>query len=240
MGHLSVVYGIIKVNDLASFRETIGNMKPDENYPWIRAEMFNVNGIEHPYYYESPITTFGSTFKNLHGGVEWSQFILKFEYLLDKLDFDFARIRFETEFLGDFEFFWGQKKESLPDFYDKDDLIERDKWYFGFGFRNMYGGLIEESEPILPYDFKYPIEFDEDIKKGFNGIICELNEIEVNTTKYFPNYSVHKVFGNDNCQLILTYLSLNEIIEYGWDFKCGFFIKRLKEIKQILTPYNIY
>ncbi len=238
MGHISVVYGIIKLNDVKSFHKTLLDMKPDENYPWIRAEMFNTNSVEHPYYYGNPITTFGTTYKNLSGGNDWSEFILKFEYILDKIDFEYARIRFETEFLGNFEFFWGRKTGRKPEFYNKDGLIEQKKWFFGYGVRHMYGGLICENEPELPYDFKYPIEFDEDIKNKFNQIIEELNQIPMSTERYFENHAKHIVFGNDHSNLILTYLKINEVIEYGWELKKGFFIKRLKEIKKINTPYN--
>ncbi|SDF44885.1 hypothetical protein [Cellulophaga baltica] len=236
MGHISIVYGMIKLNDIKSFNKTIQEMKPDENYPWIRAEMFNTKSIEHPYYYESPITTFGTTYKNLSGGNDWSEFILKFEYLLGKIDFDYARIRFETEFLGDFEFFWGRKTGRKPEFYKKDDLIERDKWFFGYGFRHMYGGLISENTPDIPFDFKYPLEFDVDAKNSFNKKVVELNEIEIDTKKYFKNHT--EILKNDNTNLILTYLKLNNVIEYGWEAEKGFFLKRLKEIKKVNTPYN--
>ncbi|KGK31701.1 hypothetical protein [Cellulophaga sp. E6(2014)] len=236
MGHISIVYGMIKLNDVKSFHKTILDMKPDENYPWIRTEMFNTKSIESPYYYENPITTFGTTYKNLSGGNDWSEFILKFEYLLDKIDFDYARIRFETEFLGDFEFFWGRKTGKSPEFYKKDDLIEQDKWFFGYGFRHMYGDLICKNTPDVPFDFKYPIEFDIDAKNSFNEIIPELNKIQINTKEYFDNQA--RILKNDGSNLILTYLKLNEVIEYGWEFKKGFFLKRLKEIKKINTPYN--
>ena len=238
MGCISIVYGMIKLNDIDSFQRTIHNIKPDENYPWLRAEMFNTNTIAHPHYYESPITTFGATYKNLEGGVDWSEFILKFEYLLDKVDFDYARIRLETEFLGDFEFFWGSKTGRQPEFYAKDDLIERDKWFFGYGFRHMFGGLIEDNKPNLPYDFKYPIEFDEDAKTNFNKMIPELNQIQLNTKKFFENHISHKILGNGNSHLILTYLKLNDVIEFGWEPKKGLFIKRLREIKMVNTPYD--
>ncbi|WP_282117367.1 hypothetical protein [Cellulophaga baltica] len=235
MGHISVVYGMIKLNDVKSFHKAIQKMKPDENYPWIRAEMFNTNSIEYPYYYENPITTFGATYKNLSGGNDWSEFILKFEYLLGEIDFDYARIRFETEFLGDFEFFWGRKTGRKPEFYKNDDLIEQEKWFFGYGFRHMYGELICENTPDIPFDFKYPLEFDVDAKNNFNEIIPELNKIQVDTKEYFDSTRILK---NDDSNLILTYLKLNEIIEYGWEAKKGFFLKRLKEIKKINTPYN--
>ncbi|MGB3850440.1 MAG: hypothetical protein WA958_10775 [Tunicatimonas sp.] len=239
MGSVSVVYGMIKLNDSKSYQMIVKDLKTDKNYPWIRAEMFNLNSIEHPYFYESPIATFGTTYKNLSGGTEWSEFILKYEYLLDKLDFEYTRVRLETEFLGDFEFFWGKKTGRQTELYAKKDLIEREKWFFGYGFRQMFGGLITEGEPAIPFDFRYPIEFDKDIKYKFNKMISDLNQIQLKTKKYFKDYASHKVLGDDKSHLILTYLRLNKVIEYGWELENGFFITRLKEIKPIHTPYNV-
>jgi hypothetical protein len=238
MGHISIVHGIIKLNDMESFQKVINEMKVDDNYPWIRAEMFNTQSIERPYYYDNPISTFGTTYKNLHGGVDWSQFILKFEYLLDKIDFDFARVRYETEFLGDFEFFWGKKWERLPDFYAREDLIEREKWFFGYGFRHMYGGLLTDEKPELPIDFEYPVKFNEGLKKLFNSMIDEFNQLPLNSKEYIENYLSHSFYGNDDSSLILTYLKLQDVIEYGWEYKKGFFIKRLREIKEVNSPYD--
>lgn len=239
MGYITIVYGMIKLNDFKSFQNTIRNMKPDKNYPWIRAEMFNTNAITPPYYARTPITTFGTSYKNMHGSEDWSEFILKFEYLLDEIDFDYARIRFETEYLGDSEFFWGKKTGNKPEFYEREDLIEQRKWFFGYGFRNMWGSLIHKNESEFPFDFNYPIEFDKNIKNKFNEKIAELNQIPTHKKTYFENYTKHIVFGDVNSHLILTYLKINNIIEYGWELEKGFFIKRLKEIKKIDTPYNI-
>ncbi|UZR96782.1 hypothetical protein [Chondrinema litorale] len=230
MGEISIVHGIIKVEDLDLYEKTVESMEIDENYPWIRPEMLNLCGDERPYYYESPIATFGATYKNLVGGTSWSEFILKFEYFLSKIKFDFARIRLETEFMGDYEFFWGGKRGVDNEFYAGKDLIEQDRWYFGYGVRNMFGGL-NEQEPKLPFDFQYPIEFDSKILEEFSFILPELNQLELKTKTFFENETRAKVLGNGNFHLILTYLKINKIIRFGWESEKGLFIERLKEIK---------
>lgn len=125
-------------------------MPADDNYPWIRSEMFNVGSTETPYFYKNPIATFGATYKNLEDETSLSEFLQKFENILCKLDFDFARIRLETEFRGDFELFWGRKTGKQPEFYDNRGLSERELWFFGYGFRNMFGSLIQNRAPLQP------------------------------------------------------------------------------------------
>jgi hypothetical protein len=237
MGSISIVHGIIKVEDLNLYKKVINSLNVDENYPWIRPEMWNLCGEERPYYYENPIATFGATYKNLDGGASWSEFILKFEHILSQVKFDFARVRLETEFMGDYEFFWGAKKNLEKEFYSREDLIECDKWFFGYGKRHMFGGL-EEEKPKLPAEFQYPIVFNQKIKEKFNAIVPELNNLGLNTKVYFTDYSRHNVFGNEHSHLILTYLKIHNIINYGWESKNGFYIERLEEINEINTPYN--
>ena len=236
MGSLSIVHGIIKVEDITLYKELVDSMDLDENFPWIRPEMFNICGDEWPYYYENPIVTFGATYKNLDGGISWSEFILKFEYILLQIKFDFARIRLETEFMGDYEFFWGAKRNVKNEFYSKGDLIESDQWFFGCDVRHLSGEL-EEQDHKFPFGFQYPIEFNPQIKEEFNSILPELNQLELNKKTFFDNWSRHKVFGNDSSHLILTYLKANKVIRFGWDSGKGIFIERLKEIKKIKTPY---
>ena len=232
MGSISIVHGIVKVTDVPLYNEVINALEIDENYPWIRPEFWNLCGEERPYFYEAPIATFGATYKNLDGGVSWSEFMLKFENILHQIKFDFARVRLETEYLGDFEFFWGAKNNLENEFYAREGLIECDKWFFGYGRRHMFGGL-EEEEPMLPFEFQYPVEFDLEIMARFNSIVPELNEMKRGEKTYFRNSTEHYVFGNDRSHLILTYLKINKIIRYGWDFDNGFYIERLEKIDEI-------
>ncbi|MCE7995223.1 MAG: hypothetical protein HEP71_24810 [Roseivirga sp.] len=237
MGEISIVHGIIKVEDIVNYKKVIDSLEMDENYPWIRPEMFNLCGEEQPYYYENPIATFGATYKNLDGGVSWSSFMLKFEHLLRQLDFDFARLRLETEFMGNYEFFWGAKTGAEDEFYKREDLIESSHWFFGHGIRHMFGGL-EEQQPKLPFDFQYPIEFNPTIRDAFNSMLPELNKLKLKTIIFFDDWSKHTVFGNDHSQLILTYLKINKVIRFGWESGKGMFIERLEEIKKLTTTCN--
>lgn len=151
MGQISIVYGIIKINNIESFNTVIKALPADDEYPWIRPEMFNIGSTEPPYFYKSTIATFGATYKNLEDEISSAEFIHKFENILRDLDFDFARIRLETEFRGDFELFWGRKTGKQPKFYDNRGLLEHELWFFGYGFRNMFGSLIQHSEEPPPY-----------------------------------------------------------------------------------------
>lgn len=179
--------------------------------------MFHVGSTESPYFYGNPIASFAATYKGLEGGTSLSEFVLKFEYLIEAVDFKFARIRLDTEFLGDFEFFWGRKRGTEREFFRNEDLIEREKWFFGFGFRHMFGGLMDGAQPDVPYDFVYPIKFEEEIKNKFNQMVFELNQTPLATRTYFENFYNHSVWGNDHAHLILTYLKLNKVIKFGFE-----------------------
>ncbi len=232
MGNIAIVHGIIKLEDLAVYKNVVKAMEADENYPWVRSEMFNLCAKQPPYYYKNPIATFGATYKNLDGGVALSVFILKFEHLLSIIEFDFARIRLETEIMGDYEFFWGAKKDATDKFYARHDLVETDHWFFGYGKRHMFGEL-EESVPKLPPDFQYPITFHHPTKEAFNAILPELNRLELGEKVFFDNWSNHKVFGDPHTNLILTYLKINKVLQFGWEPEKGFFLTRLGEIKKL-------
>jgi len=236
MGEISIVHGIVNIKDVTLYKKLVDSMQVDENYPWIRPEMLNLCGEQRPYYYKNPIVTFGATYKNLDGGISWSEFILKFEHLLEQLDFKFARIRLETEFMGDYEFFWGAKTGSEKELYSEKDMIEMGKWFFGYGKRHMFGSLLEQA-PKLPFDFQYPIEFNPTMKDEFNSILPELNRLELGT-RIFDNWTSHKVIGNDHSDLILTYLKIKKVLNFGRDSQKGMYIERLKEIHKLTTPYD--
>ncbi|MDC7240889.1 MAG: hypothetical protein PQJ50_11060 [Spirochaetales bacterium] len=237
MGSISIVHGIIKIRDINSYKEVVESMELDDNYPWIRPEMLNLCGEVRPYYYENPIATFGATYKDLDGGVSWSELILKFEYLLTQIDFDFARISLETEIMGDYGFFWGAKRGVENELYSEEDLIESDKWFFGYGKRDMFGRL-EEQEPKKPFDFQYPLEFNQPTKEEFNSIIPELNQLEPGRKTFIEEN--HNIFGSDHSHLILTYLKINKVLCFGWEPGQGLYIERLKEIKELTTPYDAW
>lgn len=233
MGEISIIHGIIMVEDVDLYKEAINAMDSDDNFPWVRPEMFNLCGEKWPYYYDTPVATFGATYKRLNGGVELSEFILKFEHFLQQIKFDFAKIRLETEFMGGFEFFWSIKRGNKDEFYAKKGLIESDKWFFGYGIRHMFG-MLEEQNPKPPIDFQYPIAFNPKVKEVFNSSLPELNQLDIETKVYINDCPKLKVvFGNDHAHLVLTYLKINKIIRFGWESEKGLYIERLKAIKAL-------
>jgi hypothetical protein len=237
MGSISIVHGIVALKDITRYKTVIQTLDRDENYPWIRPEMWNLCGEERPYYYDHAIASFAASYKNLDGGIEWSEFILKFEHFLRQLDFDFARIRLETEFTGDYEFFWEAKKNAARESFKQDQLIECKKWFFGFGRRHMFGGLMEDA-PSQPMNFTYPVVFDPEILEKFNDILPELNALESGVKTYIEKSFSHPVFGNNHSHLILTYLKIRGLIRFGWDSTDGLYFVRLGFLDEIPSaPY---
>lgn len=159
MGFQSIVYGRIIIEDkLDEAREIILNLGNNE---WMfRTEMFGL-GISDPSYYEDPVILFGATYKQIE--YHWSEFILRFESILKQIHFDTAKIQLETEINGTYNFFWKSKKKNniKKEFDEKNQIIEVEDWFFGFGNRDRWGLLETELLPseIFKIDnFKYPIE----------------------------------------------------------------------------------
>ncbi len=70
MGHRSIVSGIIIIKNVTAYNNAISELTDNDNYPWVRSEMFHLGATQHPLYYENPIATFAATYKNLDGGTE--------------------------------------------------------------------------------------------------------------------------------------------------------------------------
>lgn len=239
MGEISIVTGHILLNDIESFRRAVRTTKLDGSYPRILPEMFSVGASEEYTYYEHTIVSFAATYKNLEGGVSWSEFILKFEHLLNKVDFDLARIHLETEFLGDYHFFWGAKRSGDYNPYNKPGMIECPRWYFGYGFRHMFGSLHYEDDPqLVPYGFEYPVQFDEQIKAVFNEHLPTLNAAEIGSPVFLNDLELGRAFGHDNIYLVWAYLEMHQVLERHYEQGKGIYIKRLKEINPLTTPYD--
>ncbi len=96
MGEISIVTGHILLNDIGTFRHALRTTKLDGTYPLILPEMFSVGASKQYAYYEHTIVSFAATYKNLEGGSGSLEFILKFEHLLNKVDFDLARIHLKV------------------------------------------------------------------------------------------------------------------------------------------------
>lgn len=113
--------------------------------------------MERPYYYQQPVIAFAADYKAIE--YDWNDFILKFEHLLRHIEFDTAKIEIETEFYGNYNFFW-KSKTGAELFKEEDALIETEEWFFGFGHRNAWGHLREPLRPahIFNIDFSYPVK----------------------------------------------------------------------------------
>jgi len=239
MGDISIVTGHILLNDIESFRRAVRTTKLDSSYPRILPEMFSVGASEEYTYYDRTVVGFAATYKNLEGGVSWSEFIMKLEYLLAQTDFNCARIHLETAFLGDYDFFWGAKRNDSYNPYNESGLIECEKWYFGYGRRNIFGNLDDENDPqVAPYDFIYPVQFDERMKAAFNEFFPTLNAAKIGSPVFLNDLEMGKAFGHDNMYLVWTYLEMHQVLERHYEPGKGTYIKRLKEINPLTTPYD--
>lgn len=213
------------MNDKESGNEFFKNYI-DKNHPLLPIEAFNLQLLNSEHYRYNPILTFGRTYKYLDGGYEWKQLILKFENILMNLNFDNAKMYLETEFLGNYEFFW--KKIPANE--------KGQKFFFGTGRFSMFGNRIEEPDSKFPMNTEYPIRYDEEILDGFNSIVNQLNTIPKETKHIFIKPYEHEFLGHDGIRLILTQLQLNGIIEWGYETKennYALYIIRKKEITQM-------
>jgi len=205
LGEIAILHGRIIMNDKESGNEFFNNYI-DRNHPILPKESFNLNLLNSEHYRYNPILTFGRTYKHLTGGNEWKQLILKFEHILMNLNFDNAKMYLETEFLGNYEFFWkAEKSENGRDFS------------FYPGRHTMFGTKLEQSDPMLPMDTEYPIQFDEGILNRFNATIDELNDFPINSKITITNPYKHKLWGHDAVRVILTKLQLDKVISWGYE-----------------------
>jgi hypothetical protein len=157
MGAQTIIHGrIVLKGDFDKSKKFIKSLNNDEKYPWIRSEMFSLGASNRPYYYDAPIVAFAADYKELE--YDWMAFVIKFENVLRNIDFSTVKIQMETEFAGTYNFFWKSKSQN-DKFDEKEKLIETDEWYFGYGYRNMWGALNEDlkEKDIFNIDFEYPI-----------------------------------------------------------------------------------
>lgn len=225
MGVQTIIHGRINLNgDFAKSKKFIRTLKDDDRYPWIRTEMFSLGASERPYYYDEPILGFATDYKGLE--YYWTSFIIKFENVLQNIEFDTAKIQMETEFLGTYNFFWKSKSGIDKKFEEGDYFIETEKWYFGYGYRGRWGLLDEElkDKHIFNIDFEYPIKFDATTLLEFREAVKDANEEQV-------VYLDKKVKSSDKLFSILTYGYINKMFDYGFERGKGYWIKKLKHIE---------
>jgi hypothetical protein len=132
----------------------------------------------------------------------------------------------ETEFYGTYNFFWKSKIGNDKKFEEGEQLIETDKWYFGYGYRCRWGLLDEElkEKHIFKIDFEYPIKFDNKTLTEFNEVV---KEVGIGQVVYLDN----KVKNYERLYSILTYGYVNKIFDYGLESGKGYWIKKLKQIE---------
>jgi hypothetical protein len=159
MGCQSIVSGrIVLGNYPEKAREVIAALGNGRSI--LTTEMFGL-GISQRTYYEDPVLSFGATYKQIED--YWSDFIVAFEEILRQIDFDTAKILLETGIYGDYNFFWKSKRNGRNrNFREKDEIIETEEWYFGFGNRTRDGHLVPpytfEAQVFDWEGFKYPVE----------------------------------------------------------------------------------
>jgi hypothetical protein len=224
MGQQTIVHGRIILNgNFEKSKEFIRGLGNDDKYPWIRTEMFSAGTNESPYYYEKPVIAFAASYKDLQ--YDFTSFIIKFENVLRNLEFDTAKIQMETEFYGTYNFFW-KSRSNTDKFEAKEQLIETNEWYFGYGYRCRWGLLDEElkEKHVFAIDFEYPVKFDSKTLAEFTQVVKEAN---INQEVYIRD----SVKNLDKLYAILVYGSVNKMFDFGFEPGKGYWIKKLKEIE---------
>lgn len=225
MGVQSIIHGRVVIKgDYDDCVEIISNLQDDTNYPFLRAEMFSVGSNQRPYYYEEQIISFGASYNSVED--DWDSFILKFENLLEKLDFDTAKLQLETEFYGTFHFFWLSKSDKSWEPKPEYMLHKSINWFFGYGLRGRWG-LLEENldeEKYKIMGFKYPIALDDSILIEIQKIVDSLSTNEVCFLK-------NRIKRTDKIYPILTKLKLNNRVEFGFEVSKGLWVKRIDNDK---------
>ncbi|GAB3538796.1 hypothetical protein [Spirosoma fluminis] len=158
MGTQSTVYGRITVNkDFDKVKTYFEQMPIDDSFLYISPEMFKVGTTTGRLFYEELIITFGATYKAVEDF--WTEYVLKFERILEDIEFVSVVMHLETEFMGTYSFFWLSKASGYS-VDNSDRMIEMPKWFFGVGSRNMWGHLIEleGNKHDYPFGFSYPVQ----------------------------------------------------------------------------------
>jgi hypothetical protein len=72
MGEMSIVHGRITLRGNPNKAQAaIKALRNDDEYPWLRAEMFSIGAAHSPLWYENPVIAFAATYKSiLLSGIE--------------------------------------------------------------------------------------------------------------------------------------------------------------------------
>jgi hypothetical protein len=224
MGSQTIIHGRITLKgDVGASQKYVSQLR-DDNYPKICREMFSIGATEYYAYYEEPVIAFAATYKSVED--DWDCFILKFEHLLRNIEFDTAKLQMETEYLGDYHFFWKSKTEHTR-FEEKDKFIEMPEWFFGYGYRCVWGLLEEEQDgiPSFPFEFDYPVRPDEEILAELLQMLQAMEQGNLPKQVFVNDYLSRESQQSPKLYLSLTALCLREGITFGYETHKGHWIR---------------
>ncbi len=229
MGSQTIIHGRITLTgDIEASQDFIRRLR-ENAYPVISRDMFSLSATEYYSWYDEPVMAFAATYKAVED--DWGCFILKFEHILRHIGFNTAKLQMETEYLGDYHFFWKSKTEHTS-LEEKEKLIEMPEWYFGYGYRSMWGTLEEghDGTPSFPFEFEYPVQPDEEILGELLRVVHAMEQGDLPQTVFINNHLSAQMQQSQKLYLSLTALSLQKDIAFRYEVPKGFWIRStLKE-----------
>lgn len=226
MGSQTIIHGRITLKgDVEASQEFIRRLKLNV-YPVISRDMFSLGATEYYSWYDEPVMAFAATYKSVED--DWDCFILKFEHILRHIEFNTAKLQMETEYLGDYHFFWKSKTEHTR-FEAKHQLIEMPEWYFGSGYRCLWGILEEGHDGLLsfPFEFTYPVRPDEEILGELLQIVQAMEQGNLPQMVFINDHLSPEMQQAPKLYLCLTALALQAEITFRYEVPKGFWIRIL-------------
>ena len=147
------IYGIIKINeDYDKSVRYLKSLGKDKTFPFINSNMFSYGDYEIPYYYADMVLGFAATYKYFGLDLEdWNLFIFKIEQILKEIDFESAQFHCDGA-LGSYTLYWEKAPRlsylsfgSEEEYMEKLKLVKHENWYFGFGKRCVFTGLLDDT-----------------------------------------------------------------------------------------------
>lgn len=224
MGSQTIIHGRITLKgDIEASQDFIRRLK-ENAYPEISRDMFSLGATGYYSWYDEPVIAFAATYKSVED--DWDCFILKFEHILRHIGFNTAKLQMETEYLGDYHFFWKSKTEHTR-FEAKDQFIEMPEWYFGYGYRNMWGHPEDGHDgiPSFPFEFAYPVRPDKGVLTKLLQIVHAMEQGNLPQTLFINDYLSPEMQHAPGLYLCLTALLLQTGITFRYEAGKGFWIR---------------
>lgn len=224
MGSQTIIHGRITLKgDIEAAQKFVRELR-DDNYPKICTEMFSIGATEYYSFYEEPVIAFAATYKSVED--DWDCFILKFEHLLRNIEFDTAKLQMETEYFGDYHFFWKSKTEHTR-FEEKDKFIEMPEWFFGYGYRCVWGILEkgQDGAASFPFKFEYPVRPDEEILGELLRIAQAMEQGNLPQTVFINDHLTPEMQQAPKLYPSLTALCLRERVTFGYETDKGYWMR---------------